>query len=322
MRKSGWIGLGCGVALGIFWFLSTVVYPWGSTGVVDGLTTLLPVPVCFAVGYLTPWRSGLGLCVGLVVIGELTGFNPFVIVIIIGPWFGGVVVRDRRNVTARLVEAGQALEAESKLLADEAVRLERARIARELHDIVAHCVTVMVVQAYAGELLMASDRHAASEAFEHIESAAGQAQHEIADLVTLLDEEPPRASVGDLSDALDELVAGATAAGLAVTLHLNGHPEAVSAGPAAVAYRVVQEGVTNALKHSPGAAMMIVVDCGSDVTVDVLNDAGSGASSALQTVGGGHGLSGIRDRVIGLGGHFAAGPEPGGAWRVSVRLPT
>jgi signal transduction histidine kinase len=321
VRKSGWIAIGSAIALGIFWFLSTVVFPWGGSGIIDGLTTLLPVPVAFACGYFAPWQPGLGVCGGLVVIGELTGFNPFVIVITIGPWFGGVVVRDRRTVTARLGEVGRALEVESKLLANEAVLLERARIARELHDIVAHCVTVMVVQAYAGERLVGSNRQSAREAFGHIELAAEQAQHEIAHLVTLLDSEPNGVTIGALSDALENMVDGAKAAGLRVTLRLGGCPDDVGSNSAAVVYRVVQEGVTNALKHSPGGSVTIVVQCQAEITVDILNDSVPGADSSLRSAGGGHGLSGIRERVAGLGGEFAAGPEPNGSWRVSVRLP-
>jgi signal transduction histidine kinase len=321
VRKAGWASLGCAVAVAVFWLLS-IVLNWHTTGLVDGLTTLLPIPVAFAVGSTTPRLVGLGVCVTTAAIGESSGWNPFVIVIVFVPWGAGVVLRERQQVTRRLQEVGRELEEESRLLAADAVQLERARIARELHDIVAHCVSVMVVQAYAGEKLMATDEGAASKAFEHISGAAAQAQREISHLVALLDHGTGTPFAGQLADALRELAAGASAAGLTVSLQLSGDPGQVPAGTAAVVYRIVQEGVTNALKHSPGAPIVIAVDCGDEVTVDVFNGSGTDPIPALGSAGGGRGLTGVRDRVTALGGAFTAGPEPGGTWRVSVRLPS
>jgi len=320
VRNAGWASLGCAAAAAAFWLLS-IVLNWRAAGVVDGLTTLLPVPITFACGYTAPRLAGLGVCAALIAIGESAGFNPFIIVIVFGPWLAGAVLRERRQVTRRLEEVGRELESESRLLAEEAVKLERARIARELHDIVAHCVSVMVIQAYAGEKLMATNEREASKAFEHIAGAAAQAQQEMAHLVALLDRETGAPFSGHLDDALRRLATGASAAGLNVRLHLAGDPDQVPTSTAAVVYRIVQEGVTNALKHSPGAPIVIAVDCTDEVTVDVLNGSGKVPISGLGSAGGGHGLRGVRDRVAALGGAFTAGPEPGGAWRISVRLP-
>jgi len=110
---------------------------------------------------------------------------------------------------------------------------------------------------------------------------------------------------------LRQLAAGASAADPKVRLHLAGDPDQVPTSTAAVVYRIVQEGVTNALKHSPGAPIVIV---------DVLNGSGTVPISDLDSAGGGRGLTGVQDRVSALGGAFTAGPEPGGAWRISVRL--
>ncbi len=115
-----------------------------------------------------------------------THFNPLLSSLAFGSWLAGAMLRQRRAVIGQLKEASQAIEAENQGLAEEAVRLERARIARELHDIVAHCVSVMVVQAYAGELLTATDPDAAGEAFDQIADTASQADREIAYLVGLL----------------------------------------------------------------------------------------------------------------------------------------
>lgn len=320
MRNVGWVSLGCAAAAATFWLLS-IVLNWQTTGVVDGLTTLLPVPITFACGYTAPRLAGLGACAALIAIGEAAGYNPFIIVIVFGPWLAGAVLRGRQQVTRRLKEVGRELESESQLLSEEAVKLERARIARELHDIVAHCVSVMVIQAYAGEKLMLTNEAAAQKAFEHIAGAAAQAKQEIAHLVALLDRETEAPFADNLDDALRQLAARASAAGLNVRLHAAGDTEQVSTSTAAVVYRIVQEGVTNALKHSPGAPIVIAVDCTDEVTVDVLNGSGTVPIFGLGSVGGGRGLTGVRDRVSALGGAFAAGPVPGGAWRISVRLP-
>jgi signal transduction histidine kinase len=320
VRRAGWVATGCAVAVGTIWILS-YVFDWQGSGILDGLTTLLPIPIAFACGLTTRRVIGLTACLGMAGIGEYGGFNPFVLVITFGPWLAGALVRERQQMARRLEEVGRELESESQLLAEQAVKLERTRIARELHDIVAHCVSVMVVQAYAGERLMATDPDSASEAFEHIAEAADQARQEIAYLVDLLDGESTSPSAGDLARSLSDLAAGAAATGLDVELHVTGNPEVVSAAASAVAYRVVQEGVTNALKHSPGAPIVIAVDCNSDLRVDVVNSSPQEASAPLGSTGGGRGLSGIRERVSAAGGSFTAGPEPAGAWRVSVRIP-
>jgi signal transduction histidine kinase len=322
VRKAVWVAVGWAGATGLFVLVTAYAVRWTTTGLLDALTTLLPVPIAFVCGLADRRWVGLSACIWMAVTVEVTqGFNPFVLVITLGPWLAGAVVLERQQVARRLAEVSLELEAESEQLADQAVRLERARIARELHDIVAHCVSVMVVQAYAGERLAVADQGSASEAFDHIADAAEQAQREIAHLVQLLGPQREESSSTDLGPSLQALVAGAAATGLDVRLHLTGRPEHVPAQAAAVAYRVVQEGVTNALKHSPGAPVGISVDCTSDIVVDVVNGTSRAPASLLGSSGGGHGLSGIRERVADMGGTFEAGPQPVGAWRVSVRFP-
>jgi signal transduction histidine kinase len=323
MTRVGYATIGLAGLLGSVCLLTTYGFSWSTSGLVDGLTTLLPVPVAFGCGLLC--RRGVGLVAAgwMAVTVELTqGYvNPFVLVITLGPWLVGAVLQDHRRITQRLAEVGRELEMETEQVADEAIRLERARIARELHDIVAHCVSLMVVQAYAGERLAGIDRTSATEAFGHIADAAGQAKEEIAHLVDLLSGEPAEKTKQALGPRLENLVAGASATGLDIRLHVAGHPERVSAAAAAVAYRVVQESLTNALKHSPGAVIHISVDCGADVVIDVMNSIDRSANSEISVTGGGHGLIGIRGRVSGLGGTFSAGPDDPGVWRVSVQFP-
>jgi signal transduction histidine kinase len=323
VRRAGWAALVLAFAVGVLVLVTTYVATLYTTGFLDGLTTLLPAPIAFVCG-LT-WRREIGLIAvtWMAVTIELNqGYvNPFVLVVTLVPWFVGAVIRDRQQMNRRLIVVGEKLEAESQQLADEAVRLERARIARELHDIVAHSLSVMVIQAYAGERLASTNQRSATEAFEHIANAAGQAKQEIAHLVELLADQPAISDDRNLAENLQNLVAGGRATGLDIFLHLNGRPNQVPAESAVVAYRVVQESITNALKHSPGAPIDISVDCGMEVVIDVINATPQRESSHLATIGGGHGLTGIRERVSGLGGTFSAGPDDPGAWRVSVRFP-
>jgi signal transduction histidine kinase len=262
-----------------------------------------------------------------------THFNPLLSALAFGAWLAGAMLRQRRAVIGQLTEAGQAIEAESQAVAEEAVRLERARIARELHDVVAHCVSVMVVQAYAGELLTATDPDAAAAAFDQIADTASQADREIAYLVSLLvDEDSPADPLGPvpgaafltgehLPVAVQSLVASAKATGLDVTLHIAGAAGDLPPAAAAAAYRIVQEGITNALKHSRGSPIQVSITIGETVAVEVVNGAARSMPDRLASTGGGHGLQGIRDRVAGLGGNVEAGPEAGTGWRLHAAFP-
>ena len=286
---------------------------------------LAPFPVAYVLGaYLPRWLSLLAVCVTSISIELTQGYvNPFILVALFGPWIVGVMVRDRRRLTDELVRTGAQLQAESELLAEESVRYERARIARELHDIVAHCVSVMVVQAYAGERLATRDQSAAAEAFDHISDAAEQAQFEIGHLVQLLADEATLAARPGFDEGVAELVAGAVATGLSIKLTVHGDASRLAEAISLAAYRVVQESITNALKHAPGAPIEILVDSAGDaVRIDVVNGLGPPVpGSTLRTSGGGHGLRGMRERAAALGGRCEAGPEPGGGWRVSASLP-
>jgi signal transduction histidine kinase len=262
-----------------------------------------------------------------------THFNPLLTALAFGSWLAGAMLRQRRAVIGQLREAGRAIEAENQGLAEEAVRLERARVARELHDIVAHCVSVMVVQAYAGELLTATDPDAAAQAFDQIADTANQADREIAYLVSLLVDEGSPADRLDpfpsaafltgehLPAAVQSLVASAKATGLDVTLHIVGATDDLQPAAAAAAYRIVQEGITNALKHSRGSPIQVSIASGETVTVEVVNGAARSMPDRLASSGGGHGLQGIRDRVVSLGGNVEAGPEPGIGWRLHAAFP-
>ena len=190
--------------------------------------------------------------------------GPFVVVVVVAAWAGGRALRDRVEVAARLAERARELEDEREAHAALSVRYERARIASELHDIVAHAISVMVVQATAGQRLVAHDAELTAETFANLASAARQAEADLGRLVALLGDEDAIGAAPDLS-LVEELVAHAAGSGLDVTLRLGGDREGLPPRVAETAYRVVQEGLTNALRYAAGSAVRVVVggDTGS-----------------------------------------------------------
>lgn len=300
----------------------------------DVLDSAVIMVIALSCGLICPRAVGLVAATWMTAATETwTHFNPLLSALALGSWLAGTILRERRAVIAQLREARAAIEAESQGLAQEAVRLERARIARELHDIVAHCVSVMVVQAYAGERLAATDPDAVAGAFDQIAETASQADREITYLVGLLvDESSPVGRLDPfpgvcfltgehLPAAVQSLVASAKATGLDVTLHIAGATGDLQPAAALAAYRIVQEGVTNALKHSGGSPIHISIASSETVAVEVVNGAARSLPDRLASSGGGHGLKGIRDRVSSLGGNVEAGPEPGTGWRLHATFP-
>jgi signal transduction histidine kinase len=249
------------------------------------------------------------------------GFNPLFEMVTIGPWLVGLVVSSRRRLATELEARASELEEEQEVFAVASVRYERARIARELHDIVAHCISLMVVQAGAGERLVQSDPGEATKAFASIADAASEAEVEIDRLVLFLSSSRPSGPRTGLR-IVDGLVRRARASGITVSCNFVGECEDLAEGSADAAYRLVQEAVTNAMKHAPGAPIDITIEGKvGTVAIDVVNGPGRFGSSVLAGAGGGHGLVGMRERAARCGGTFTAGPTAGGGWRVSADLP-
>ena len=294
----------------------------------DALGNVIVVPIfllAYSLGTAADQRRSMVivvlLVVGLQLQNGLTRFNPIFFVLTIGPWALGLVVRSRRRITEQLALRGRELEAERALFAAEAVRYERARIARELHDIVAHCVSVMVIQAGAGQRLTAADPSLAAEAFDSIGEAARQAEAEIGRLLDLLGATGEQGGADGLR-LVGELVTRAAAAGLAVSCRFSGSADGLPAPASDAAYRVVQESLTNALKHAPGAPVDILVEGAAGyVEIDVRNSPAVGPPSGLERSGGGRGLTGMRERVAACGGELTAGPaQPAaGGWSPGCR---
>ncbi len=277
----------------------------------------------FALGTRCPWTASMVGIAGLVVGINLssTPFNPVPEMLISGPWLAGLLVASRRRAARQLARRARELDDEREAYAAEAVRYERARIARELHDIVAHCVSLMVVQASAGEKLTATDPCRAAESFISITDAARQASDEITLLVQLLAESPPAARPADLR-IVEELVTRARSSGLSITCELGGDLGGLTEASADTAYRLVQEALTNALKHAPGAPVHVTVSGQADqVQVQIVNDPPAGGNSGLERAGGGHGLAGMRERISYCGGTLSAATTPAGGWNVTAAFP-
>jgi signal transduction histidine kinase len=235
-------------------------------------------------------------------------------------WGAGRALRERELVAAELAERARDLEEEREAHAALSVRYERARIAAELHDIVAHAISVMVIQASAGQRLAAHDPEATAETFDAIAGAARQAEQDMGRLVSLLGDERAIGPAPDLA-LVEELVARAAGSGLDVSLRLEGEREGWSAPLTEAAYRVVQEGLTNALRYAAGASVSVVVRGGLEaLSVEVAN-ADATRETSVAGFGTGTGLQGLRERVSACGGTVEAGPAPGGGWLLRAQLP-
>jgi signal transduction histidine kinase len=235
-------------------------------------------------------------------------------------WIAGRAIHERDLVAARLAERAEELDREREEFAALSVRYERARIASELHDIVAHAISVMVVQAGAGQRIAAVDPELTGETFQAIAGAARQAEQDMTQLVALLAADDAIAQAPDLT-LVEELVARAAGTGLDVTLRLEGSREGLPASAVQTVYRVVRESLTNALRYASGAPVHVLVRGGpAAIDVEVVND-GAADAEALAGHGTGNGLRGLRERVGAAGGRLEAGPRESGGWRVAAWIP-
>ena len=235
----------------------------------------------------------------------------FVTLILTCAWTAGFALK------SKLADAeSRRLRAEEE--AREAVAEERGRIARELHDVVAHSVSVMTVQAGAVRRLLTPEQEREREALLTVEQTGRQALAEMRRLLGVLRQEGEIAALAPQPGlgTLGTLVAQVRDAGLPVELTYEGDRISLPAGVDLSAYRIVQEALTNTLKHAGPARAWVRVRYGQDeVEVEVANDGRSENGSD------GHGLVGMRERVALCGGHLTAGPRPGGGYTISARLP-
>ncbi|MEO6511030.1 MAG: histidine kinase [Nocardioides sp.] len=264
------------------------------------------------------WPGAAGFAVLLALLYLVTGEQSVGLAMLTVPVFlAGTAFRLRRQTADELGLRARELTEERELFAHLAVRNERARIAAELHDIVGHSLSVMVVQAQAGQRLLASDPGRARDSIEAIAESARQGEADLRRLIALLggaDVARP-----DLT-LIQEVVDRASRSGLHVTCRFEGdHPD-TSPAAGQLAFRVVQEALTNALRYAPGSAVRVLVRSeGHALVVRVSNDPPQQPTAGI--IGTGRGLAGLRERVQEIGGTLVAGLAPAGGWAVEARLP-
>jgi signal transduction histidine kinase len=273
-------------------------------------------------------RAVAGLAAGLAVAVVTVATDPvhsgvgdyvFGVTIMAAAWTGGVLF----GVRARQAAAAEQRAAEQERRAIEAVAAERSRIARELHDVIAHTVSVMVVQAGAAQQVLAPGNEQVQEALQAIRDSGKGALGELRRMLGLLrDDEPgsPPAPQPSLAD-VDQLVAQVAAAGADIELTKSGIARPLSSSLDQASYRILQEALTNTLKHA-GAARATVGICWEPgaLVLSVTDDGGPG-SGLDASLGAGRGIVGMRERAQLYGGELSAGPRPEGGFAVTARLP-
>ncbi|MGH2858723.1 MAG: sensor histidine kinase [Solirubrobacteraceae bacterium] len=304
-------------------------------GYVNGAAMLNPVVALYAVAILrTPGEAiGLSVLTAVALMASSAAFDP------LGATGGGFILIPGMVAAALFLGlwvAGRHAYArrEGEEQARRAVDTERLRIARELHDVVAHTMATINVQAGAAGHVIESQPEQAAQALEAIKRASKEGLRELREILDVLrqaDEHEDTAPAPRLAQ-LGALVQGTERAGLPTTLRVHGDPRPLSPSVELAAYRIVQESLTNALRHAGPATAAVTLSYGAaDLRVEVTDDGvggdGRSVSSAdhggALSVGGvaGHGIVGMRERAFAAGGRLEVGPRPGGGFRVAAQLP-
>jgi signal transduction histidine kinase len=288
----------------------------GTTAETIGTGIAVPV-LCYAFGAyvgLPGSLAGLALLTASLQWGEP---NPFPAVLTVGLWLAGRAVRSQRLLAASLRIRAFELESEREQFAAETVRYERDRIARELHDVIAHSVSIMVIQASAGQRLTPGDP-GAGELLATIAELAREATTDISGLTGLLN---PALEHPLTREHLEDLLARTAQAGALLDVDIAGDVGSIPGPAARATYRILQEGLTNAIRHAPGAAIRVSVACGDSVRLEIVNQPAPVGAVGIGQVGSGRGLTGLAERAAALGGTVHSGPVPAGGWRLSAELP-
>ncbi|MGH3292838.1 MAG: sensor histidine kinase, partial [Trebonia sp.] len=288
-------------------------------------------------GRLLRWITVVGTAVGVgwsqVLPGHHQPYDAIVVTLIfVTAWVVGTLSRRRRVALAAAASRAERAEASLGEAAARAAAAERVRIARELHDVVSHHVSLMAVQAEAVGALLPARPEAAATSADLIGSTARAAMTELRRLLGVLrfqdheDSERPRLTPVPSLSRLDELMDATREAGLGVSHETSGPPAPLPAGVDLTAYRIIQEALTNAVRHAPGATAVVRVTYEpAHVSVEVTNTAPACPPSRVAAVlvgpGPGYGLAGIAERVGSCGGALSLGPTADGGFAVSARLP-
>jgi signal transduction histidine kinase len=288
----------------------------------------LPLPLAVALYTLTSLREQraeratgfaaiLAIAVGVLWFGGIEfGAGAARVVFLIAAALFGDSIGSRRAYVREIEEKADRLERERKSETRRATAEEQARIARELHDIVAHALSVIVVQAGAADDAFQFDVAGAREPIRAIDSAARAALADLRHVLGILQDSADYEPQPGL-DQLDRLIDQVRATGLHVTLEIEGPLRPLSAAIELSAFRIVQEALTNVLKHAAADHVHVRIRYGDVLELEI-NDDGRGT---VTSSAGGNGLIGMRERVALVGGALAAGPAAGGGYRVTVTIP-
>jgi signal transduction histidine kinase len=298
---------------------------------------VVPLSIYALAAYGPRWAVRVGLAVAFVGslmaaatyyaanTSDLPVFAAFIGALLLASWALGTMRRLRKREEDRVIERARLLEQERAQEVRLAATAERARIAREMHDVVAHSLSVTISQADGGRYAARTDPQAAITALETISVTGRQALNDMRALLGVLrqDDDRPLAPQPD-ADTIPDLVEQIRSGGLDVELEINGRAHKLPPGPALAAYRIVQESLTNVLKHAgPTSRAWVRLTWQSDaLEIDVVDD-GRGAGAGLQGIdtSGGQGIRGMTERATLHGGLLRAGPRSGGGYAVQARLP-
>lgn len=298
----------------------------------NSLVPILTIPLAlYALGALCSRREALiGFAASLafgwitaLIESEGAGAFVFIAALIGGPFLVGRIVNARSQLAWAMADKAIRLEREKERQAELAVAEERARIAREMHDVLAHNVSGMVIQAQAARRMIDRDPERAHEALASVEATGREALAEMRRLLGMMrpDDEKPALTPQPSIDELQALADRARQAGLDVEMNVEGDRRRVQSSVDLSVFRIVQEALTNTVKHAGPTHAEVVIRYGeTDVEVDV-NDDGDGLPPAPKAGRPGQGLVGMRERVAMLGGELRAGYRKEGGWGVHARLP-
>ncbi len=318
-----------GLVLGAWVLDRALDYPesLATTGVVIVFYTIgteLPRRRSSYIGGFSALFVMLWTTVGTIVLESVTAVSIATTTIAtLTPLLVGREMRTRRERAEELQRRVEDAERERHESARRAVEEERRRIARELHDVVAHQMTVMTIQAEGARRIAKDADPRIQEALDTIKATGHSALAEMRRLVGLLREGNETAELAPLPHLSDlgTLVDQVRAAGVPVEMTIGGDARQLAEGIELSTYRIVQESLTNAVRHGgPGVTAAVTVTYGDDALDVLVVDDGRGAAAAPSN-GGGNGLVGMRERVVVLGGSFQAGAKPGGGYRVHASIP-
>ncbi|MEV0116430.1 sensor histidine kinase [Streptomyces sp. NPDC050844] len=339
----GGFALGAGTAVPLVWRRRA---PFGCAAVIAFFTPAMalyhrpPPDICFggmvalytvaAIG--SPWKRRVMLAGWLTGAAVTMAFKehaepyeyPFHLLSLISAYALGAFARVQRAYTAAIEDRARRLERERAGETARAVTQERARIARDMHDILAHAVSLMVVQAEAGPVVVRSDPARAEGAFDAIAGAGRDAMVQLRRILGVLREPSVPGELGPQPTlaALPELAVVVEQAGVRVELGVDGVSRPLPPDVEVAAYRIVQEALTNCVKHAAAQEVRVQLGWGDEELVITVVDDGAGTVAVDGRSGAGHGLIGIHERAAACGGTAEAGDGPDGGFRVAARLPT